>query len=160
MQTRSTTMPLPYFFIGTELASERIGNYSSKHSMLSTALGKDDTRSVWYSRDHIVKLLEEIDYANGDGMRIFFGAYESAHGDYGGQTCLLMVVTREVTVGENTIHQNVILENEPDFSERSILERQFPIWGGQEEFLKRKRDFNHGSPCPPICDGTDGIEFP
>jgi hypothetical protein len=153
-------MPLPYFFIGKELTSERIGNYSSKHTLLSDDLGRVDTRSVWYSKEHITKLLEEIEYADGDGLRIFFGAYESTHQDYAGQTCLLMVVTREKQVGESTIHENLSVEDEADFSERSALPRGVPSWGGESILSKRKKDFNHGSPCPPVCDGDDGIEFP
>lgn len=126
--------------------------------MLTSSLGKTDTRSVWYSRAHIAALLDEIDHAEGDGMRIFFGSYESEHEDYSGQTCLLMVVTREEQVGEMIRHKNVIIEDEPDYEDRAALAREMPDWElGQS---KRKRDFNHGSPCPPICDGTDGIDFP
>lgn len=114
---------------------------------MSQALGKPDTLSVWYSKEHIIKLLEEIDHAGGDGLRVYFGMYENAH-QFAGQTCLLMNVTRAAEINGQPIHEKVILENEQDFASRSALERDF-------SFDPSERDFNFGSPCPPICDGEN-----
>lgn len=159
MEKQFTVTPLPFFFISRELAGERIGNYgSNQHSTLSTALGRSDTRSLWYSRDHIAKLLEEIDLVSGDGLRIFLGAYESGH-DYEGQTCFVMVPTREELVDNTVIHRNVILEDEPGYEDRLSLARE--IWAplGSEDLSELIKNFDHGSPCPPSCDGTDGLAF-
>lgn len=161
MENQTTVMPLPFFFIGKDLASGRISNYvEQKHLLLSDALGKADTRSVWYSKEHIAALLDEIEHANGDGLRIFFGAYEPAHEQFSGQTCLVMVATREKQIGEDIIHENVVLEDEPDFEERSSLTRNMPPWPGKNDLWGRKKNFNHGSPCPPLCDGSGGFDFP
>lgn len=144
-QNQNTPKPLPWFFIGKQLTDDRIDLFvSNKQPLLSQALGREDTRSVWYSKEHIVKLLEEIDHAGGDGLRIYFGMYEATHPEFPGQTCLLMAVTRAAQKGEKSIHERVSLENEPDFIQRSSLPRDFNQPYG--------RDFNFGSPCPSLCD--------
>ncbi|MFN8306938.1 MAG: hypothetical protein U0T79_09205 [Ferruginibacter sp.] len=141
--------PLPAFYIGGELTETRKGNFiSQKHGLLSTALNRDDTKSIWYTRDHIAGLLDEIDLAGGDGLRIYFGAYESGH-EYEGQLCLVMNVTREKIVNDITCHQNVVLENEPDFNDRLSADRDSGIGSNK---LGGNRDYNFGSPCPPRCD--------
>lgn len=162
--------PLPDFFIGKILTKERIDNYASqKHSLLTQALGRPDTKSVWYSKQHIQQLLDEVEYAHGDGLRIFFGAYGESH-PYRGQTCLLMVITREETNGGVTIHRNVVIEDEqPERAEQARIEQarieqlaaERPRAKGIEAVDKGlPKDFNHGSPCPPLCDFNEGFEFP
>lgn len=113
---------------------------TTKYPTLSERLGKDDTKSIWYSRDHVVKLLEEIDHANGDGLRLHFGAYEDGHEFASGQLCLVMNVTRG--------KKDVILEEEADFPDRSKSEKGF-----DPNAKVISKDFNFGSPCPPRCDG-------
>ncbi len=146
------TIPLPYFFISQDVVEKRVANFvENKHSVLTEALGKMDTKNIWYSLDHIEKLLQEIKLVNGDGLRIFFGMYEPTH-RFAGQLCLVMNPTRPNAKGG---HDNVILENEPDFEKRSTFERsvRFPkgddpsvVWG-----------YNYGSPCPPSCDDDSTI---
>jgi hypothetical protein len=55
-----------------------------------------------------------------------------------------MAVTRAAQRGEKNVHERVMLENEPDFVQRSSLPRDFNQPNG--------RDFNFGSPCPSLCD--------
>ena len=139
--------PLPFFFVGKDVTNDRIANYlNDKHNILSTALGRQDTKSIWYSREHIQKLLDEIDTAEGDGLRICLGAYESTH-EFAGQLCLLMVSTKENTTSDIPAHINVYLEEQEDYAERSALPR-----GDAFSDEGTKRDFNFGSPCPPRCD--------
>lgn len=151
MQHHLTVKPLPFFYVGQQVTATRTALYNSqKHHLLSQALGKPDTKSIWYSKEHFVKLLEEIDFCNGDGIRIYFGAYEAGH-EFEGQLCLLFNATRETITGNSVIHSNVVLEHEPDYPERSSLPReiiQFPGEWPSEPI----RDFNLGSPCPPRCD--------
>lgn len=145
MGLSTATMPLPSIFIGKALTTSRIANYGTKHALLSTEISKPDTKSVWYSKEQITELMAEIDHAEGDGVRLFFGSYEDNHAEFAHQTCLLLVVTRAHTEGG---HENVALEDEPDYEARSI------------SFDEKKRDFNHGSPCPPSCDGFEGFGYP
>jgi hypothetical protein len=155
MITQTSAKPLPFFFIGQQQTQERIGNYlSQKHGLLTTSLGKPDTKSIWYSREHVEKLLEEIDYNSGDGLRIYFGAYEEGH-EFEGQLCLVMYVTRQEGSGELATHPNIVLENMPDYESRSAQERDVIFFPGESIFTSRKKDFNYGSPCPPRCEGGD-----
>lgn len=154
MQRHVTVKPLPFFYVGNQVAADRISRFKNqKHNLLSQSLGKPDTRSIWYSKDHFVKLLEEIEFAGGDGIRISFGMYEEGH-EFAGQLCLLFNSTRARVAGNMLVHSTVILENEPDFTERSSLPREiihFPGDGTTTDI----RDFNLGSPCPPRCEDED-----
>ena len=153
MERYVTVKPLPFFYVGKQISKERTTRFKDqKHNLLTQALGKPDTRSIWYSKEHFTKLLEEIDFAGGDGIRIQFGMYEAGH-EFEGQTCLLFNTTREVVVNNVVKHQNVVLENEPDYLDRSSLPReiiQFP-----DGSIGTIRDFNLGSPCPPSCDDEE-----
>src|SRR5258706_8284426 len=123
MGQQDSVQPLPYFYVGKSITGQRITNYvNQKNNLLSESLGKPDTQSIWYSKDHITKLLEEIELAEGDGLRIYLGAYESTN-EYAGQLCLLMVVTKARTGNDQPEHINVYLEDQPDFADRSALQR-------------------------------------
>ncbi|CAM1339207.1 hypothetical protein [Tenacibaculum aestuarii] len=139
---------LPFFFIGKRVTEERKENFKQqKYPVLCKQLGKKDTQSVWYSREHISKLLEEIDHAGGDGIRLHFGAYEKEH-PFEGQLCLVMNVTRVKKEGEFQKRENIFLEEELDFEERSKSDRST----SDSDSNVIKRDFNFGSPCPPRCE--------
>lgn len=133
---------LPFFFVGKTITNQRIQRFAAtKHQLLSENLQKQDTKAIWYTKDHIELLLEEMKKAEADGLRIYFGAY-GENENYSGQLCLLMVMT---TAGPNGSHVDITIEDAPDYQARSIDE-------------DRPRDFNVGSPCPPICD--EGIDYP
>ncbi len=142
---------LPFFYVGKAVTEERKKNFmDKKYQGLCDKLGKLDTQSIWYSREHIEGLLQEIDHVNGDGLRLHFGSYEEGH-EFAGQLCLVMNTTREKKSGVKIEHLDVITENEPDFKERSRAERS--TTGNQ---VQRERDYNFGSPCPPRCPGEGG----
>ncbi|MGG8497141.1 hypothetical protein ACQY1Q_12045 [Tenacibaculum sp. TC6] len=150
---KTTLKKLPFFFIGKKVTEERKENFKKlKHPILCKQLGREDTQSVWYTREHISKLLEEIDHAGGDGIRLHFGAYEKGH-PLEGQLCLVMNVTRIKKQGKSQKRVNIFLEEELDYEERSKSDR----------FIKDsdpnviKRDFNFGSPCPPRCEEESNI---
>ncbi|SCW80234.1 hypothetical protein [Mucilaginibacter sp. NFR10] len=135
MLKQDNAQPLPFFFVGQTVTQERINRYQeSKHPLLSGAISKPDTKSVWYTRDHITQLLAEMEKANADGLRIHLGMY-GENENYSGQLCLLMVMTQ---VDEQGRQVDITIENAPDFQARSLDPDQ-------------TRDFNVGSPCPPIC---------
>ncbi|MBO9573378.1 MAG: hypothetical protein J7497_14395 [Chitinophagaceae bacterium] len=139
---------MPEFFVGKTITGERIARFiQTKHALLSNALGKPDTKFIWYSRNHVAQWLSEIDRAGGDGMRVYFGA-QGEQEAYPGQLCLLMVLTMAdpLTGG----HTNITVEDAPDFIDRQLT---------PEEVEAIHRDFNTGSPCPPLCDGKEPI-FP
>lgn len=130
---------LPFFFVGKTTTKARIARYAeTKHPVLSREMNKPDTKSIWYTKEHISFLLDEMNNADADGLRIYFGAYGEQE-NYSGQTCLLMVMTKP---GEQTGHIDISVEDEPDFQARSV--------DGSG-----RRDFNVGNPCPPMCDDGD-----
>lgn len=118
MLKQNGARPLPFFFVGKTLTNERILRFAqTKHPVLSEKISKPDTRSIWYTKEHITFLLEEMEKANADGLRIYFGAYGEKD-TYSGQLCLLMVMTKpdELTGG----HSDITLEDQPDFQLRSV----------------------------------------
>ena len=159
MESQTTIPPLPEFFIGKELTAERINNYAAqKHNLLTQALGRPDTRSVWYSKEHLSQLVAEIGYVDGDGLRIFFGTYEPSH-EYAGQTCLVMVITRQDVISGVASHRNIVLADErPDRVIEAMSRAKDFNENGYEP--GNPKDFNHGSPCPPLCDFNSGFEYP
>lgn len=151
MQHHSTVKPLPFFYVGLQATTNRITRFQNqKHNLLSQALGKPDTKSIWYSKEHFVKLLEEIEFAGGDGIRIQFGMYEEGH-QFEGQLCLLFNTTREKQTGNTITHSNVVLEEESNYPERSSVAREIILFPGDGS-LEDVKDFNLGLPCPPRCD--------
>ena len=159
MLSQTTSRPLPAIFIGKDLIVKRIKRYlQNKHPLLSQDLSKDgtpreETRSIWYSREHVATWLEEMDHYQADGIRVYFGAYgDNEEGRPPGQLCLLMVPTRQ---GDNNmIHNDIILEEEPDFAQRQQSGTQPRTRGLGDDLLTTKprtREYNYGSPCPPVC---------
>ncbi|HTI07439.1 MAG TPA: hypothetical protein VL832_02750 [Puia sp.] len=155
MLNKSPHPPLPEIFIGKETISRRIRNYlQNKHALLSEGLSKKDdarqeTKSIWYSKEHLRTWLAEMDLMDADGMRVYLGAYGDDEGPASGQICLLMVLTRAFMDGN--FHKDIILEDEPEFEVRKqSLEAKR---AGNEIFTDMPilREYNYGSPCPPIC---------
>jgi hypothetical protein len=147
MLQQNGAVPMPSFFVGKTVTNNRVRRFiETKHQLLSDALGKAETKAIWYSKDHVAQWLSEIDKAGADGMRIYFGA-QGEEEDYPGQLCLLMVLTKANP--QTGGHVDFTVENASDFEARSF---------GTNEQEHRKRDFNTGSPCPPICD--EGMGFP
>lgn len=158
MSNQASSNPLPVFYVGKAVTAQRIERYAStKHPLLSEGIGKPDTKSIWYSKEHLETLLAEITLVEGDGLRVFFGTYEEAHEQFSNQICLLMVPTRAKEINGITVHSNVLLENEPGFSERSSSTRGLDLKSENVVIDEKKKEFNYGSPCPPICDGDGGI---
>lgn len=136
---------MPEFFVGKTITGDRIQRFlDTKHVILSDDLGRPDTKSIWYSRNHVAQWLAEIDRAEADGMRIYFGV-QGEQESFPGQLCLLAVLT--VPNPETGGHTNVTVEDSIDFVARDIT--------GDEN--TRIRDFNTGAPCPPICDGDSNF---
>jgi hypothetical protein len=160
MDNLNSPKPLPFFFIGRDMSAARITNYlQQKHPLLSGALGKDETKNIWYSREHIAKLLEEIDHAGGDGLRVYFGAYEADRELAAGQLCLIMVPTRSANINGNDVHEDVLLEEQSDFAARSSVEKDIILMPDDSPLFGTDKDFNVGSPCPPECK-LDGLKYP
>lgn len=153
MRDNDQAQPLPSIFIATEQFQGMIEKYQTeKYPLLRDAqvvkgATRSETKSIWYSKEHIETLLNEISLMNANGLRIYFGAYAEDHPVAPGQQCLLMVPTRATENG--TGNQDIVYENEPGFQDRmnaTINSRSLEL---PEEGTPKP--FNYGSPCPPIC---------
>lgn len=153
MQNTNQAQPLPEIYIGTELVHEMVERYQTekypllKEAQLAKGGALSETKSVWYSKEHIETLLSEIELMDANGLRIYFGAYDENHPIAPGQQCLLMVLTRASEKGGG--NQDIVYEKEPGFQERmnataNSRSLDLPAEG-------TPKPFNYGSPCPPIC---------
>lgn len=140
--------PLPFFFIGRAIASARIQKFQdTKHALLTTNIGKPETKSIWYSFQHIEEMYKELIHLNADGLRIYLGTYEEGHPDFANQLCVIMVPT---FLNTSMKHQDIILGELSNFSERfsaSSFDNSKEIADLSEAY----KEFNYGSPCPPVC---------
>jgi hypothetical protein len=151
--------PLPPIFVGKDIINQRVKLFmQNKHPLLSEALTaggtpREETRTIWYSKEHVATWLNEMELMNADGMRVYFGAYGNEENRPVGQMCLLMVLTRAGADGQS--HKDIILEREPDFDTRvqAGLSRSRSFGDGNDE--GKPREYNYGAPCPPICAGND-----
>jgi hypothetical protein len=151
MSNQTTTNPLPASFISKEEMNSRVNNYmTTKHSILSAALGTDETKAIWYAMPHLEQLIDELRYKEASGMRIYFGAYSPDHENFPGQLCLVMVPTRANAQTQG--HTDIIAEEEADFWDRAGTY-------DPSEIERIYKTFNFGSPCPPAC-GLEPLTFP
>jgi hypothetical protein len=167
MLNKTSTHPLPDIFVGKDVINQRVKRFlKDKHPLLSHALSssgtpRQETRSIWYSKEHVRTWLDEMDLMGADGLRVYFGVYGEDEGSAAGQTCLLMVLTRAAAGGND--HQDIILENEPGFEDRKNASRKRSAGDALSNdiinVISTPREYNYGSPCPPICPGS-GSTFP
>lgn len=159
MSTNETLQALPAIFIGKDKINQRVKLYQqNKHPLLSEAISspgnpRQDTKSIWYSKEHVETWLNEMNQMGASGVRVYFGAYEEDAELAPGQLCLLMVLTRLSANGYS--HKDIILENEPDFEERLQLAQARSLDGETDTPGGTPREYNYGSPCPPICPYED-----
>jgi tetratricopeptide (TPR) repeat protein len=84
---------LPPSYIAADLLKQRVNNYSNSHlPLLSETIGKEDTKSLWYSKSFLESMLKGLAYFNANGVRICLGSIES--GPDFGRTTLIVVPTR------------------------------------------------------------------
>ena len=147
--------PLPAIFVGREVIKDRVTRYQrEKQPLLTRALHEQgiysqETKSIWYSREHVETWLKEMDLMDADGMRIYLGAYGKEEGRPEGQLCLLMVLTRADEEPES--HNDIILEEEPGFEERKASVKSRAVTDDIFSGNGLPKEYNYGSPCPPIC---------
>ena len=143
MKEKRETKALPNFFVGKQLTRQRIKKFLDTRykALCEKAPNHGETRSIWYSREHFAGLLEEIDRAGGNGIKISFGVYEEEH-DFAHQMCLLFNVTCRSEKDGNSNNQTVFMEDQKDFKMRFSMYQK----------KRANEDFNLGHPCPPRCD--------
>jgi transcription initiation factor IIF auxiliary subunit len=157
----------PSSFLSKEIIRQRIELYlKNKHALLSNQMQannpqKEETKWVWYSKEQIQTLLDEMTNYEGDGVRIYFGekAVDDKDGynenrnmsEEIGQLCLIMVLTKSGTHSDS--HVNIIFEEMADFEYRLGLTTE------ENTHMSRARQLDFGSYCPPNKI-TEGVDYP
>jgi hypothetical protein len=112
-------------FLGREKIRYQVQKFlREKLPLLTTAIGKEDTRWIWYSKEYLETVYEAINYLDADGVRIYFGQFEEEHPEYARQTCLIWIPTRPVehTWGGS---DDIIIEDDRAIPEASFLNRYY-----------------------------------
>ena len=110
----------------------------------SKRLGKEDSLSVWYSVEELQEFMELIKIHGGDGVRLYFGAYDKDYANeplYAGRQTIVFVATKFKETENGGTNKDLYTNTE---SGNNILA------------------YNAGNMCPPKCveigeDGGFGI---
>lgn len=129
-------------FVNTDHVDSVIRNYKQERWVQnSRRLGKEDSLSVWYSVEELEEFLATVKLNGGDGVRMYFGAYDKEKAPlplYAGRQTIVMVATKlKMTPGGET-NKDIYIDNE---NGNSILA------------------YNLGNLCPPLCGDIGTGEF-
>lgn len=120
--------------VSTSYADNLIRNYKQERwAANSRKLGKEDSLSVWYSVEELEAFLQKAKEHGGDGVRLYFGAYDKDFQDqplYAGRQTIVMVATQ----GKE--------------SEKGIIDKEIYIQGEKGTSILA---YNFGRMCPPFC---------
>lgn len=121
--------------VNSEHVDNVVRNYKQERWVHnSRRLGKEDSLSIWYSIEELEEFLEKAKEHGGDGIRLYFGAYDKDLPEnplYAGRQTIVLVATKEkemVCGGSNS--KDIYIQTEQG---SSILA------------------YNAGRPCPPFC---------
>jgi len=104
-------------------------------------------KMIWFSREDVKKLLDQLDNNGYDGIRIYRGKYpmhdnfKNVNGsyDYRGEKTIVFMPT----IRNGALHEDNIPEDEIKDIVRRIKSGDIPA----------ELAFNHGELCPPNCIG-------
>jgi hypothetical protein len=128
--------------VNTEHVNTVIRNYKQERWIHnSKRLGKEDSLSVWYSLEELEEFLAKAKDHGGDGIKLYFGAYDQEHASqplYAGRQTIVLVATKEKETANGTVNKDIYINTKKG---TSILA------------------YNAGKLCPPFCtlDDDSGI---
>lgn len=163
--TRSKDIqPIPEYFVGRETVNRRVKKFMAGKRQLLTndmnanGLSSEESKHVWYPKEYIEVLVDELQHYGGNGVRIYFGEYENDIMEAApGQLGLLLVLTREEDDGK--IH-DILFEEQEDYSLRIGNFKSKGIDLSQSYVNGKPREFNAMLPCPPLCPKNHVAAFP
>ena len=124
--------------VNTEHVNTVIRNYKQERWIHnSKRLGKEDSLSVWYSLEELEGFLARAKDHGGDGIKLYFGAYDQEHAPqplYAGRQTVVLVATKEKETENGTVNKDIYINTEKG---TSILA------------------YNAGHLCPPFCNTLD-----
>lgn len=142
-------LPKPKSLIPKDQCEIQIKRYRyEKWGLLSGSINKDETKCIWYSKDQIRELWEEMAYQETieskkvTGVRVYLATFPNNHLEYPDQINLVFVLTKLDEDGNNAdffIEEQTGYQSRPDPTVSGI-------------------NLDHGIPCPPDCD--DGQHWP
>jgi len=148
MPSQRNSKPLPEVFIDKTEVNIRVKNFMEhKHGLLTTAIGKNESKSAWYSLEQFEQVMRELYYQNADGMRIYFGAYPDDNSDYARQLTIIFVPT---FYNENTgKHTDIIIDDDESFGDRGE-----PL---EMQSMSIRKNLDTFGLCPPSCYDQDCV---
>jgi hypothetical protein len=127
--------------VNTQHVDTVIKNYKQERWVdNSKRLGKEDSLSVWFTVEELQDFMETVKLNGGDGIRLYFGAYDKNYATeplYAGRQTVVLVATKEKETPNGVTNKDVYINTE---NGTSILA------------------YNMGKLCPPSCvdSGEDG----
>jgi hypothetical protein len=126
-------------FVDTQHVNAVIKNYKKERWVHnSKRLGKEDSLSVWYSVEELEEFLMKAKEHGGDGIKIYFGAYDKDDAPkplYAGRQTVVLVATKQKETINGAVNKDIYIPTEQG---TTILA------------------YNVGGLCPPFCNNGDG----
>ena len=127
-------------YVTTEHVNSVIKNYKQERWVHnSKRLGKEDSLSAWYSLEELEEFLAKAKEHGGDGVRLYFGAYDQEYAPqplYAGRQTVVLVATKLKETEKGNVNKDIYIHTE---NRTSILA------------------YNYATICPPFCDADNGI---
>jgi Uri superfamily endonuclease len=124
--------------VNTEHVNRVISNYKKERwAHNSKHIGKEDSLSVWYSVEELEEFLAEVKEHGGDGIKMYFGAYDTEHAPvplYAERQTVVLVATKVRETENGQANKDLYVADEKG---TTILA------------------YNAGSLCPPLCTTSD-----
>lgn len=120
--------------VNTEHVNNIISNYKKERwAQNSRHIGKEDSLSVWYSVEELEEFLEKVKEHGGDGIKMYFGAYDKEHAPkplYADRQTIVLVATKTKETAEGQVNKDLYISEK---EHTTILA------------------YNVGNICPPFC---------
>lgn len=120
--------------VDTEHVNTVISNYKKERwAHNSRHIGKEDSLSVWYSVEELEEFLQMVKEHGGDGIKMYFGAYDKEHAPkplYADRQTVVLVATKEKETANGRVNKDLYISKEEN---TTILA------------------YNAGTICPPFC---------
>ena len=124
--------------VNTDHVNSVIRNYKQERWVHnSKRLGKEDSLSAWFSVEELEEFLEEAKAHGGDGIRLYFGAYDKSYEEqplYAGRQTIVLVATRQKETEHGEVNKDIYIQAEKG---NTILA------------------YNSAQLCPPLCSNSD-----
>lgn len=124
--------------VNSEHVNRIISNYKRERWIQNSKhIGKEDSLSVWYSVEELEEFLQLVKDHGGDGIKMYFGAYDKEHAPktlYQDRQTVVLVATKTKDTINGEVNKDMYISGEAG---NTILA------------------YNVGKLCPPFCQSGD-----